>query len=173
MDFLNKIGKKASETYQFTKEKTTKISGELKLRGKMSDIRDKIDETYKEIGAIIYSEIKTGTEISKEEISSKCDEITKLFEDLEKSEAEILSLKNVKKCGSCKEEIDAEVEFCPKCGKEQPKAEKMTVEVEEKELENVKEAEVVNIVNVEEDVSKVESSDEVINLGETTDSDNE
>ena len=36
MNFFNKLGKKATETYQFTKEKTTKISEEFKLRNKIS-----------------------------------------------------------------------------------------------------------------------------------------
>ena len=35
MDFFNKLGKKATETYQITKEKTSKISEELKLRNKI------------------------------------------------------------------------------------------------------------------------------------------
>ena len=37
MDFFNKLGKKASETYQVTKEKTVKFSEEMKLKGKIND----------------------------------------------------------------------------------------------------------------------------------------
>lgn len=44
MDFFNKLGKKASETYQATKEKATTISEELKLRGKISDLKSKIED---------------------------------------------------------------------------------------------------------------------------------
>ena len=39
MDFFNKLGKKASETYQVTKEKTVKFSNEVKLKGKISDTK--------------------------------------------------------------------------------------------------------------------------------------
>jgi len=46
MDFLNKLGKKASETYQATKEKATTLSEELKLKGKISDLKEKIQKVY-------------------------------------------------------------------------------------------------------------------------------
>ena len=53
-----------------------------------------------------------------------------------------------KKCANCGEELDINVEFCSKCGKEQPKIEK--VEIKEEPQESVKEAEVVEVNNVEE-----------------------
>ena len=37
MDFFSKLGKKASETYQATKEKAVNLSEELKLKSKISD----------------------------------------------------------------------------------------------------------------------------------------
>ena len=45
MNFLSKLGKKASETYQVTKEKATNLSEELKLKGKINDLKDKIEES--------------------------------------------------------------------------------------------------------------------------------
>ena len=54
MDFFDKLSKKASETYKLTKEKTSQISGELKLRNKMNNSKDRIDELYSEIGKIVY-----------------------------------------------------------------------------------------------------------------------
>ena len=35
MDFFNKLGKKTTEAYQTAKEKTTKLSGEIKLKSKI------------------------------------------------------------------------------------------------------------------------------------------
>ena len=36
MDFFSKLGKKASKTYQITKEKAVNLSEELKLKGKIN-----------------------------------------------------------------------------------------------------------------------------------------
>ena len=146
MDFFNKLGKKASKTYQATKEKAVNITEELKLKGKICDLKDKIEDLYKDIRKIVYIEVKDGKDVSKEEVTAKCDEISKAKDDIAKIETEILALKNTKKCVECAEELDLGDRFCCKCGKEQPKQE--TVEVKE-EPENVKEAEVIEVNNVE------------------------
>lgn len=147
MDFFNKLGKKASETYQVTKEKAVNISGELKLRGKISELKDKIEKIYNEIGVVVYNEIKDGKDVAKEEIISKCEEISRLKDEISKLEAEILTFKKVKKCPNCGNELELDAEFCSKCGKEQPKIEK--VEVKESEPEETKEAEVIEVNDIE------------------------
>lgn len=156
MDFFNKLGKKASETYQVTKEKAVNISGELKLKGKISDLKDKIEKIYTEIGVLVYNEIKDGKEVDKEEITSKCEEISRLNDEISKLEVEILAFKKVKKCPNCNAELELDAEFCSKCGKEQPKIEK--VEVKEEEPEETKEAEVIEVNNVENNESNNEEN---------------
>lgn len=152
MDFFNKLGKKASETYQVTKEKTVKFSEEMKLKGKISEARNKINELYKEIGEAIYTQYKTNNEEPNEDIKAKCEEISSKFDEISKLEADILSLKESKKCTKCGAEINQKDEFCPKCGEKQPKQEEkveVKVEVEENQ-EDVKEAEVTEIKNTDE-----------------------
>ena len=83
MDFFSKLGKKASKTYQATKEKAVNLSEELKIKGKISEIKDKINDIYTEIGKTVYNEIKEGRDVSKEEITEKCDEISKLNDEIE------------------------------------------------------------------------------------------
>lgn len=151
MDFFNKLGKKASETYQVTKEKTVKFSEEMKLKGRINEAKNKITNLYEEIGQHVYNQYKTNTEEGKEEISKKCEEISKEFDEMAKLETEILALKEVKKCTKCGTEINKKDDFCSKCGKEQPKTEKVEVKVEtESEIQQVQDAEVVEINNVEE-----------------------
>ena len=149
MDFFNKLGKKASETYQVTKEKTVKFSNEVKLKGKISDTKANINKVYKEIGELVYEQFKDNTD-KKEEIELKCQVISNLNDEISKLEAEILALKETKKCIDCGEEIDSKADFCPKCGKQQPKVEEEKIEVEENVDEDVKEAEVTEIKDVEE-----------------------
>ena len=149
MDFLNKLGKKASETYQVTKEKTVKFSNEVKLKGKISDAKANINQVYKEIGELVYEQFKESTD-KKEDIELKCQVISNLNDEIEKLEAEILALKETKKCIACGEEIDSKSDFCPKCGKEQPKVEEK-VEVSEETTEDIKDAEVTEIKDVEKE----------------------
>ena len=82
MDFLNKLGKKASQTYQATKEKASNITDELKLRGKISDQKEKIEKLLKEIGEIVYNEVKDGKDVSKDAIVEKCDEVSKAKDEI-------------------------------------------------------------------------------------------
>ena len=147
MEFLNKLGKKASETYQVTKEKAVNLSEELKLRGKISEYKEEIVKNYKDIGEIVYNKIKNNNDVSKEAVTSKCEEIDKANDEISKLEVQLLALKKVKKCINCGAELDIDAEFCSKCGNKQPVVEK--VEVKE-EPSDTKEAEVVEVNNVEE-----------------------
>ena len=112
MDFFSKLGKKASQTYQVTKEKAASLSEELKLKSKISDLKEKIEKIYTEIGKTVYNEVKDGNDVSKEEITAKCEEISKYKDDIEKLESDILALKKVVKCTNCGEELDLGDTFC-------------------------------------------------------------
>ncbi len=157
MDFFNKLGKKASETYQATKEKASNISDELKLRGKISEQKEKIEKLYKEIGETVYNEVKDGKDVSRDAIVSKCDDISKAKDEISKLEADILAVKKIKKCANCGTELDIKAEFCSKCGKEQPKMEKVEIKEEPVQAEN---AEVVEVSNVEENNENSENNEE-------------
>lgn len=152
MDFFNKLGKKASETYQVTKEKTVKFSEEMKLKSKINEAKNKITDLYEEIGQCVYNQFKTNLEEGKQEIENKCVEIAKQFDEISKLEAQILALKEEKKCVQCGEEINKKDVFCSKCGKEQPQTEKVEVKIEvQEESQEVKEAEVTEIKDVSDD----------------------
>jgi len=142
MGFFNDLGKKASEAYSVTKEKTTKLSGELKLKSKIGEFKSKIEDYEYEIGVMIYEEFKNQTQGEKNpEIIEKCEAIAKLEEDIKQAQEEILKLKNIKKCVSCGAELASEIEFCSKCGTKQPELQKEeaveeVVENEEKTVES-------------------------------------
>ena len=154
MDFFSKLGKKASKTYQVTKEKAANLSEELKLKGKINDLKDKIEDVYKEIGKTVYDEVKDGKDVSKEEITAKCETISKYKDEIEKLQSDILALKNVVKCTNCGVELDLGDPFCYKCGTKQPEVEK--VEIKEETEEVVKNAEVVEIAETTVEVSNEE-----------------
>ena len=157
MDFFSKLGKKASKTYQVTKEKAVNLSEELKLKGKINDLKDKIEDVYKEIGKTVYNEVKDGKDVSKEEITAKCETISKYKDEIEKLQSDILALKNVVKCTNCGVELDLGDPFCYKCGTKQPEVEK--IEIKEETEDVVKNAEVVEIAETTVEVSDNENND--------------
>ena len=139
MNFFNKLGQKATETYQLTKEKTTKISEELKLKNKINENKNKIEELYTKIGECVYNEFKTGEKC--DELSKKCEDISALKEENHRIEEKILAIKNIKKCVSCDTEISKDSEFCSKCGAKQPENIEIKEEVKEAEIIEIKDAE--------------------------------
>lgn len=166
MDFFNKLGKKANEAYKVTKEKATEaykvtkekasdISEEIKLKSKINSLEEKNYEIYAEIGEIVYNEVKDGKDVSKDEVTTKCEEISRNKDEIEKLKTDLLAVKKIKKCANCGEELDIDVDFCSKCGKEQPKIEK--VEIKE-EPETAKEAEVVEVKDAEENSTETSES---------------
>jgi len=149
MDFLNKLGKKASETYQVTKEKTVKFSEEMKLKGKINETKSKITSIYKEVGELVYNNYKNNSEDANDKIKELCEQLSQKFDEVSKLEVELLALKQVKKCVNCGAEINQKDQFCSKCGKEQPKQEEPVEVTTEEEIKDVKEVEVKDIENNE------------------------
>ena len=147
MDFFDKISKKATETYQVAKEKTSNISEELKLKSKYTNLEDENYQLFAEIGEIVYKELIAGRDVNKDEILPKIDSITLNKGDMEKIQEQIRDLKNLKKCISCGAEMNKSDSFCPKCGATQPPVQKIEVKEEPKDA---KETEVVEVNNVED-----------------------
>ncbi len=150
MEFLNKLGNIASETYKKTSKKTGDLAKEAKIRMKMNEDKGKIKDLYTEIGKFIYQKHIDGAEIPPdEEIIVFCKNIDELSEGIEKASDELLALKGKRVCENCHTEIDISVKFCPSCGTEQP----------EMPIEEVSEVEVVEGVeenNSDEEVPEAE-----------------
>ena len=145
MEFFDKLTKKASETYKGAAEKTGKIAKEAKLKMKIGENKSKINDLYEEIGKKVYQKHTANEELNiKEELQEECNKIDILSAEIDSYHEEILSLSDVKACVNCKETIDKEAKFCPKCGTEQPEIkieEAMEVEVIEQEEAEAEKAE--------------------------------
>lgn len=148
MNFFDKLGKKANETYQVAKEKTVNLTEELKIKGKINEINDKIETIYAEIGKFVYTELKDGRDASRDVVTEKCNAISTLNDDLEKLRTDLLALKNIKKCVKCNAEMDLKSEFCSNCGEKQPKIEPK-VEVKNEEPADAQDANVIEVNDVE------------------------
>lgn len=121
MEFFDKIGKKATETYKGAAEKTGKIAKETKLKMAMNDNKSKINKLYKEIGKQVYQAHIDNKKVKiEDEIKETCLKIDVLADEIEDYRKEILELKDRKQCPKCNTEIDVEASYCPNCGEKQP-----------------------------------------------------
>lgn len=115
MDFFNSL----KEGFTKTANKAIKVSNEVveitKLNFAISDVNSSIDKKLKEIGDMVYKSYTKNESIS-DEISEKCSEIDKAYEELESLKAKIRTLKKIKVCPKCSEDNVEDSNFCKKCG---------------------------------------------------------
>lgn len=136
MDFFDKLGQKATQTYKYTTEKTSKIAKEAKLKMAMNEHKDSIEEIYTEIGKKIYQNHIAKEDVDIDitlELEEYCIQIDELSDRIEEERKELLKLKNKKQCTNCYYEIQNDYNYCPNCGKTQQDIE----EVNDKTDENI------------------------------------
>ena len=159
MDFFDKLGKKASEAYKVTADKTGKIAKETKLKFKMGELKSKIEDIYEEIGKKVYETHVKKEEISMNDVLEECKQIDEISDEIEKIRQECLDLKDKKQCQKCFKEIDKNMKFCPECGAKQ-------------EEEKAKEVEILEATEAPEETEKEETTEEATdtqtNLEKTT-----
>lgn len=117
MGFFNQLSKKASDTVQSAKDKTSKFSTEVKLKSKLSDKKDKITMLYLEMGKEVYLNYTKGINENTENVLEILKEIADINKDIENINKNISDLKGIKNCSSCGYRIPNDAEFCPKCRK--------------------------------------------------------
>lgn len=123
MEFFDKLGKKASEAYKITADKTGKIAKETKLKIKISQLRTNVSDLYEEIGKKVYEEHiredKSAKENIKDELEHLCTKIDVLSDEIEDLLQQCLDLRDRKQCKNCYVEMDKECKYCPNCGAKQ------------------------------------------------------
>lgn len=157
MEFFDKLGKKASEAYRVTADKTGKIAKETKLKIKMGDLKSKINDIYEEIGKIVYEKHVKKEQIDIEkDLIEQCTNIDVMTDEIESLLKECLELKDKKQCSKCFTEIEKDVKFCPHCGmkQEESKAESQ----EEIKEENPNEVHKENEINSTEKETNLEKT---------------
>ncbi len=136
MEFFDKLGKKASEAYKVTADKTGKIAKETKLKFRIGELKTQIDDIYEEIGKKVYEKHVREEELCiKKDLEEQCTKIDSLSDEIDTLLKECLELKDKRQCQNCYKEIDKEDKFCPNCGEKQTDEPAKEVEVLEK-LEN-------------------------------------
>lgn len=120
MEFFDKLGKKASEAYKITADKTGKIAKETKLKIKISQIRTNVSDLYEEIGKKVYEQhVRENKEDINQELEGLCTKIDVLSDEIEDLLQQCLELRDRKQCKNCYVEMDKECKYCPNCGAKQ------------------------------------------------------
>lgn len=169
MDFFNKLGKKASEAYKVTADKTGKIAKEAKLRMKMGELKSEINDIYEEIGKKVYeNHVREEKEDIANDLEEKCTKIDCLSDEIESLLKECLEIKDKKQCQKCYAEIDKNVKFCPQCGEKQEVEEAKEVEVIEHDTNSAENNNAENSSDNQDNKNKENTSQEDSNNQEKT-----
>ena len=179
MEFFDKLGKKATEAYKITADKTGRLAKETKLKIKISDLKSQINDLYEEIGKNVYQKhIREDEEANKEieeDISHLCTKIDVLSDEIDSLLEQCLELKDRKQCKNCYKEIDKNDKYCPNCGakqedekisgqeeiKEQPKEENNQEQENNKEENEESKENLEKTVAVESHVETDEDNEDV------------
>ena len=165
MEFFDKLGKKASEAYKITADKTGKLAKEAKIKLKIGELKSQINDIYEEIGKNVYqNHVNKETINLKEKIEEDCTRIDIISAEIEAKLKECLELKDRKQCPNCFTEMDKDVKFCPECGAKQEQE-------EAKEVEIIDDVEIQNNEKGNDEEKKDESKE--LNNNEESDSENE
>ena len=120
MEFFDKLGKKASEAYKITADKTGRIAKETKLKLKISQIRTNVSDLYEEIGKKVYEQhVRENKEDINQALVGLCTKIDVLSDEIEDLLQQCLELRDRKQCKNCYVEMDKECKYCPNCGAKQ------------------------------------------------------
>ena len=140
MEFFDKLGKKASNAYKMTADKTGKIAKETKLKLKINELKTKVNDIYEDIGKKVYEKHIREEDISIEkDIEEYCTKIDVLSDEIDNLLKQCLELKDKKQCPNCYKEIAIEDNFCSNCGakqtQEQPREAQILEDLENSEID--------------------------------------
>lgn len=122
MDFFNKMGETLTSKSKDVARKAKDITEIAKLSGQIGIKEADLNHIYQELGRLVYAQ---KSEWFNQQLSEKVGQADEVNQEIERMKKELLSLKGLKVCASCGDEVSDEVIFCPKCGArmpEEPKA---------------------------------------------------
>lgn len=167
MEFFDKLGKKASEAYKITADKTGRMAKETRLKIKMNELKSEVSDLYEEIGKKVYEKHVTEEEISiNRDLEAECTKIDVLSDEIERILQECLNLKDKKQCQNCYKQIEKQDNYCPNCGQKQN-------EIDSKDLEALEKLQKTNITENNKNEKRIVEEELKNNLSEDNNSNEE
>lgn len=126
---LENLGKTLSDTAEAVSKKTKEEVEVQKIKSQVRGMERSNERDFQDIGKMIYDKFKKG-EVVDTAFIELCEAIEGREQAIEESGKKIAELKGLDVCPNCKEHVNADVVFCPKCG---TKMEEEIIDVEETE----------------------------------------
>lgn len=148
---LNDLGKIISEKAEVVSKKTEDAVEIQKIKSQIRVMERNNERDLQDIGKMVYEKFKKGTPVDTEFVEL-CEAIEDREESIEAYNKQVADLKGMDVCKNCKEHLDADVVYCPKCG---TKVEREEVVVEDAEIEKVE----IDEDEFEDEVVEVEADE--------------
>lgn len=126
---LENLGKTLSDTAEAVSKKTKEEVEVQKIKSQVRGMERSNERDFQDIGKMIYDKFKKG-EVVDTAFIELCEAIEGREQAIEEAGKKIAELKGLDVCPNCKEHVNADVVFCPKCG---TKMEEGIIDVEETE----------------------------------------
>ncbi len=114
MDFWENFTKTISQATDHTVKSTEKLATVAKLKYRISTFRSKLDEYFRTLGEMKYSEM-SGDEVGEDEYGMIFDEIVLLEKKISVLEKRIASLNDFIECPQCGYKVRRGIAVCPYC----------------------------------------------------------
>lgn len=113
MSFFDDLGNTLENSGRVVVDKAKELSGLANLRAQIMGCDNTMHKNYKDLGKAYYEAHQGDANFEYAEYMNAIKDA-----DVKKKElqAKIAELKGVAKCDKCGEFVDAEDQFCPKCG---------------------------------------------------------
>lgn len=135
---LSNLGKIITEKAEVVSKKTEEAVEIQKIKSQIRVMERNNERDFQDIGKMIYEQFKKGKPVDTEFVEL-CEVIEDREESIDAYNKQVADIKGKEICQNCKEPLDADVVYCPKCGtKVEPE---VAEEAFEEEIEEVLEEE--------------------------------
>lgn len=114
-DFFEDLGKRITETAEAVTRKTEEVVGVQKIKNQIRVLQRKNESDFQEIGQLIYDKFKSG-EVLDTKYIDLCVQIEKREDEIEEALKEAAVLRGKDICPNCKNHLEPDMLYCPKCG---------------------------------------------------------
>lgn len=114
-DFFEDLGKRITETAEAVSKKTEEVVGVQKIKSQIRVLERNNEKDFQTIGKMVYDKFKQG-EVSDVKFIELCEAVEERKESVEAYLKEIAGLQGKDICPNCKNHIEPDMAYCPKCG---------------------------------------------------------
>ncbi len=126
MDDLKGLGKTIAEKAEVVVKKTGEVMEDVakkteetleiqKIKSQIRVLKKGNDRDFQDIGKMIYERFQKNEEVDSEFVEL-CEAIQEREESIDENKKQIAKIKGLDVCPKCKEHVEPNVVYCPKCG---------------------------------------------------------